>query len=378
MTNFKNFTQLTTDIPYPKLNDHRFEQIRFMMEDIKVEAMAVTHVANVRYLTNFSGSNGQLIIFPESLHFITDDRYELQLKEELYNLPNLYIHIARDPWQYGVDSKLFKGLQTLGFESDRMGYSEAVEIRNVIRPVKFKPAVCEIEPFTRPKAPEEVEYMKQSCAVAEKVFEQMCGFIKPGMTEKEVANELVYISRKLGSEGDPFDVIVASGFRSAYPHAAPTDKKIKKNEIVLLDFGCKVHGFCSDITRVVSTGKPTKEQKQIYSIVYEAMQNAIKNARPMMNGKILDEYARSIITKAGFGDYFKHSLGHGIGLAAHESPIITFRKDDQVVPENSVISIEPGIYFPEKFGIRIEDNVLVTRNGVINLTNAPSEITVID
>jgi Xaa-Pro aminopeptidase len=286
----------------------------------------------------------------------------------------MFTHIDRDVWNYGVKSKLFKGVQTLGFESDRMGYTDAVEIRNVIRPIKFKPAPCEIEPFTRPKDPVELDFMRQSAALAEKTFEKMLGIIKPGMSELDVAIELIYQARKLGSEGEPFEPIVGSGERSALVHSHPSTKKIKKNELLLLDFGCKVNGFCSDITRVICVGKPTKEQKQIYKIVYEAQQNAIKNARPGINGQILDKHARSIIEKAGFGENFKHSLGHGIGIAPHESPLITFRLEDQIVPEDAVISIEPGIYFKDKFGIRIEDNIHVTRNGAVNLTNAPDDI----
>lgn len=359
---------------YPKIVDRRFHQLRFNMEENKVEAIVVTHLPNIRYLTNFSGSSAFLVVTPDEIHFITDDRYKEQIKTELYDLPNMTTHISRDVWSYMVKDKIMDKVQNLGFEADQMPYSDAVEIRNKVRPIKFKPITNLVERFTQPKSPEELEYIKAACAIAEKVYMESLDFIKVGMSEKEVALEIIYRTRKHGSEGDPFDIIVTAGPRGALVHGSPSDRKIKKNELVLMDFGAKVNGFGSDISRTICVGKPTKEQKQVYQLVYDAKKAAIDAVRPGMNGKILDGVARKIIEKAGFGQYFEHSLGHGIGLVAHEKPIITFRMDDQIIPEDCVIAIEPGVYLPEKFGIRIEDNVFVTRGGGVMLTNAPEEL----
>lgn len=362
---------------YPKLVNRRLEQVRFLMEEYKVDALVVTYLPNIRYLTSFSGSAATLFILNDSLHFVTDDRYEEQIKDELYALPNLKTHISRDPWSVIKKNKELKKIASMGFEADRMSYSGAVDIRNKIRPVKFKPMPGEIEPFTMPKAEEELESIKKACELAEKTFEKILEIVKPGMTEKELANEIAYQSRLLGSEGDPFDIICVSGIRGALVHGKPSDKKIKKNEIILLDFGCKVNGFGSDITRCFAIGKATKEQKDMYKLLNGAKKTAIENIRPGVNGKIIDKKARDIIKKAGFGNYFQHSLGHGIGLVAHEHPIITFRMDNEIIPDNSVIAIEPGVYLPDKFGMRIEDNVYVTINGPEYLTNAPEELPVI-
>lgn len=359
---------------YPKIVDRRFHQLRFNMEENKVEAIVVTYLPNIRYLTNFSGSSAYLFVTPDEVHFITDDRYEEQIKTELYDLPNLQTHITRDVWGYIVTSKFLKKIINVGFEADQMAYSDAVEIRNRVRPMKFKPITNLVERFTQPKSPEELEFIKSACGIAEKVYEEMLEFIKPGITELDIATEISYRTRKLGSEGDPFDIIAVSGSRGALVHGKPSDKKIKKNDIVLLDFGAKVNGFGSDISRTFCVGKPTKEQKAIYKIVYDAKKAACDAVRPGMNGKILDSIARKMIEKAGYGANFQHSLGHGIGLVPHEKPIITFRMEDQIVPEDSVLAIEPGIYLPEKFGMRVEDNVFVTRNGSIMLTNAPEEL----
>lgn len=372
----ENSTPVKSDLlaNYPKIVDRRFHQLRFNMEENKVEAIVVTYLPNIRYLTNFSGSSAYLFVTPDEIHFVTDDRYEEQIKSELYELPNLTTHITRDVWGYLVKSKMLKKIINVGFEADHMAYSDAVEIRNRVRPMKFKPITNLVERFTQPKAPEELEYIKKACAIAETVYTEMLDFIKPGVSEREIATEIAYRSRKHGSEGDPFDIIAVSGPRTSLVHGKPSERKVKKNDIILLDFGAKVQGFGSDITRTFCIGKPTKDQKAIYKLVYDAKKAACDGARPGMNGKILDGIARNMIDKAGYGPNFQHSLGHGIGLVAHEKPIITFRMDDQIIPEDSVLAIEPGIYMPDKFGIRIEDNIFVTRNGSTYLTNAPDEL----
>ena len=283
-------------------------------------------------------------------------------------------YIARDVWKLVKEKKLLKGISTLGFEADNMAYSDAVDIRNKIRPIKFKPAPGEIERFTRPKSPEELANIQKACDIAVNVYESILKIIKPGITENEIANEISYRGRKLGSEGDAFDIIVVSGHRAALVHGKPGDKKIKKNDIVLLDFGCIVNGFRSDISRTFAVGKATREQKSIYKLLRKSQKAAIESVRPGMNGKTLDHAARSIIKQAGYGEYFKHSLGHGLGLVTHEKPTITFRLEDQIIPEEVVLAIEPGIYLPGKFGIRVEDDIFVTRNGGKYLTNAPDEL----
>lgn len=363
--------------PYPELNDKRFAQIRFMIADQKLDAMIVTYMPTVRYLTKFSGSSGALLVTADELHFFTDDRYEESVKNnDLYDLPNLKVHITRDVWQYMVDAKVLTKIKNLGFESDRIAYTEAVDIRNVIRPVKFKPAPKEVEPFTMPKADVELEHIKAACKIAESVYETMKKKVKVGMTEIELQSELIYEARKQGSEGEPFNPIVLAGERTSMPHGRPSHRKIKKGDLILLDFGTMIEGFGCDITRVFCIGKPTKEQESVYKIVYEAKQKAIENLRPGINGKILDEYARKHIENAGYGDHFKHSLGHGIGVAPHEMPFITFRKEDNV-PVGVVLAIEPGIYFEGKWGMRLEDNVHVTFDGAIMFTNAPAELQVV-
>lgn len=370
----KNNTNEQVARSYPKMNDLRLQQIHYELDDMKADALAITYLPNIRYLTNFSGSSATLFVSSDDITFVTDDRYEEQIKTELYPLPNLKTHISRDVWQLIQDKIILKKVASLAFEADRLSYADAVSIRNIIRPLKFKPGVNLVERFTVPKAPEELENIQKSCVIAIQVYEYILNIIKPGITEREIAIEIAYQTRKLGSEGDPFPIIVTSGERGGLVHGAPSDKKIKKGDLIIMDFGCIINGFCSDITRTVAIGKVTKEQKTVYDLIFKAKELAIENVRPGMNGKILDNISRKIIIDAGYGDFFQHSLGHGIGLVAHEMPTITFRKDDQIVPENCVLAIEPGVYIPNKFGIRIEDCVFVTRNGSKYLTKAPEEI----
>ncbi len=373
----KTITNEAVKAPYPKITDKRLEQIRFTMEDLKVDAVVITYLPNIRYLTNFSGSNAVIFITFEEIHFFTDDRYEEQIKTELFPLPNLNTYITREVWKYVKKKKVLKQATTLSFESDRVTYSDAVAIRNQLRPLKFKPAVNLVERFTVPKSPEEVDYIQKACDISLKTLDKVLKKVKPGVSEIDLAIDIAYVSRQLGSEGDPFDIIVTSGPRGAIVHGKPTDRIIKPGDLIIFDFGSKVNGFCSDMTRTVAVGKATKEQKSMYKMLVQAKDAAVTNVRPGMNGKTLDEYSRSIIKKGGFGNNFQHSLGHGIGLMAHEMPTITFRMNDQIVPEHAVIAIEPGVYFPDKFGMRVEDLVQVTRTGGKYITKAPNELVVV-
>lgn len=362
---------------YPEKIDQRLQQIRFRIQEEKVDGLYVNHLPNIRYLTNFSGSAASMIIFPDEIWFFTDDRYEEQIQTELYPLPNLKTFITRDVWTFCSKKKMFKNLTSLAFESERLSYQDVINIRNIVRPIKFKPALAIVEPFMMPKAPEEVENIRKACEMSEKVFEQVLKSFKVGMTEKELAAEIVYRARLLGSEGEPFPTIVVSGKRSSLVHGSPTDKPIKAGEVVTVDFGCIVNGFCSDITRVFAVGKSTKEQRSIYDLLIKAKDSAIQIVRPFVNGKLVDNAARSLIEKAGYGNFFQHSLGHGLGISPHEPPLITFRKDDEIIPESCVLAIEPGVYLPDKYGLRVEDNIYVNRDGAKYLTKAPTELIVV-
>ncbi len=218
--------------------------------------------------------------------------------------------------------------------------------------------------------------MRQAQRVTDDVFEHMLGFIQPGMREQEVAVEIVYQHLQRGAAKMSFEPIVASGARGALPHALPTDKRLEPGELVVLDFGCFVDGYASDMTRTIALGEPGEEARKVYDIVLDAQQQAIAQARAGMSTKELDAAARSVIEATGYGEFFTHSLGHGIGLQTHEWPRVSYQVDD-LLPEGTAITIEPGVYLPGQFGVRIEDIVVLRAGGCDDLTASPKELLVL-
>ncbi|MDD3124779.1 MAG: Xaa-Pro peptidase family protein [Candidatus Kapabacteria bacterium] len=362
----------------PEKVELRLRQVKFNMEDeIKADALVVTNLPNIRYLTNFSGSAATLFIASDAVYFVTDDRYEEQVKLELFRLPNMRVFITRDPWALVKDGTILKDIESIAFEADKMSYYEAVQLRNLVKPIKMKPASRPVELYTLAKTPEEIGYIETACQTAEKVYEIIKPMIKVGAMENDLAAEITYQGRKLGSEADAFDVIFVSGERGALVHGKPSNKRIESGDIVLMDFGCVINGFVSDISRTVAVEKATDDQKQMYKLLYAAQQKAIEGIRPGANGKNIDALARDMIAAAGYGEYFQHSLGHGIGLVEHEAPILTHRMTDQIIPEHCALAVEPGVYLPNKYGMRVEDDVLVIKGGTRLLTHALPELEIV-
>ncbi|MDC1068736.1 Xaa-Pro peptidase family protein [Candidatus Kapabacteria bacterium] len=362
---------------YPEMINRRLQQIRFTIEDLKLDGILVTHLPHIRYMTNFSGSSAYLFILQDELHFITDDRYEMQVKGELYDLPGLKVHSTREIWNYLKENKVLGSAENIGFEADRMPYSEAVEIRTMIRPIKFKPTSGEIEPFLTAKDPMEIEYIEKTSKISQKVYDIIKSEIKIGMTESEITNKIAYKSREFGSESVPFHIICTSGVNTALPHIRPTSRKVKEGDLIMMEHGATFNGFATTICRTVGIGEVDKEYFTAYNMILEAQNATIKNLRPGINASILESYARKIILEGGYGDYYKTNLAHGVGISYNENPIINQRNSNHLVPENCVLSIEPAVYVPNKFGMRIKDSVLVTKSGARPITVPPDSLEII-
>lgn len=360
----------------PEIIERRLMQLEHEKEDNKVDGLVISHVPHVRYMTNFSGSNAFLFILPDKTYFVTDERYKDDL-DDLYPLPNLEVRITRDPWTYMPEQGLLDSVKSIGFEADRLPYAETVEIRNKMRPIKFKPLTNMLDRYVQPKSEGELGNIKKACEILIKTYEDSLEYIKPGMTEKDLAIELSYNLMKNGSEGDPFPIIVGAGPHGAHVHGKPGDRKLRKTEILLIDIGARYNGFVAGITRTIGIGKVPKEQKDIYKVIKAAQKKAIDNILPGMKASYIDELARKVIRDAGYGEYFEHPLGHGFGLTNDEKPLIYHTEDEQMIPLDSVLAIEPGIYIPGKFGMRIEDNVLVTQDECVRLTDSPEELVVL-
>jgi Xaa-Pro aminopeptidase len=360
------------------IQQHRIDQLRAAMEQAEAGALLITHVPHVAYLTGFSGSNAVLLILPDVLHFITDARYAEQVKTELVPLRNCTVHIQRDVWKYIAEQQLLQGAQTLGVESAYLSLASAQSLQQHLQNVRLQLVTGIVEAITMVKTEEEVAHIRAAAAIAERTYDHVLRTVRAGMTEQEVAAEVAYVSRKLGSEADGFDTIVASGARGALPHGQATQKTLQHGELVTLDFGCRVQGFYSDMTRTFALGEPSMFDRGIYELVLRANEAACAAAHGGMNVAVLDGVARSIIEEAGYGAEFLHSLGHGLGREVHERPSISYRFPDDHVPEGAVFTIEPGVYVAERCGVRIEDNLWLTGNGAEILTLAPKYLIVVE
>ncbi|MES2765024.1 MAG: Xaa-Pro peptidase family protein [Bacteroidota bacterium] len=354
--------------------DERIKRLRLFMKVKKLDAYLISHIPSIRYFTGFSGSNATLIITDNDVHFFTDERYTEQIATELHKTDDLKTYIQRDVWGYIKDEAILKGIDTLAFESTRVSYSTAIHIRKVLKPIRLKPFKGNLDKLTIPKTSEEIANIQKAADIVSEVYDHILAFAKEGMRENEIAAEISYQCRRRGSQGDAFEIICVSGARGALIHGRASDKKLEKGDLVTLDFGAIVNGFNSDMTRTFAVGKPNAEQVNAYNLVLEAEQQAIAGIKAGVKAQYIDAIARGIIEEGGYGETFKHSTGHGLGIEVHESPGLSVRAKNDILPEHSVVTVEPGIYVGGKFGIRIEDDVLVTKDGHKVLTSARRDL----
>lgn len=351
----------------------RLEKVISLLDEFSLDAFLITHVPNVRYLTGFSGSSAAAIISKDKKYFFTDFRYKEQSCQQVKGFEIIINYNSNSEFKKIVDTC---GFRKIGFEPSRMTIAALDSYKKANESVNFISVLDRLEIINMEKTGEELEKMKKAAEISDKAFEQILGIIKPGITESEVSTELTYIQKKSGAAKDSFDAIVASGYRGAMPHGVASDKVIEKGEMVTLDFGCVYDGFCSDLTRTIAVGEPSEEMKKIYGIVYDAQKLALETAKAGMSSKALDLTARDFITSKGYGDKFGHGLGHGLGIEVHEKPGVNQRQDFTLV-ENSVITIEPGIYVEDKGGVRIEDDIVLKQDGCEVINKSPKELIII-
>ena len=350
-------------------------RVRKLCEIIKRESLdflLVTTPTNLRYLCGYTGSNGILLVSKDKSIFLTDFRYKEQVKKEVKGAEikiaqrELFSTLMEIDW---LKEKRIK----VGFESKILSFKLYEKLKALFPQILWIPTEELVESISVTKDEEEIKKIKKAADISEKAFEKILPLFKPGVKEQDFSTELEYTIRKNGGTGSAFEPIVASGVRSAMPHARASSKRFQKGDFVTLDFGALYEGYVCDITRTVVLGKATPRQKKIYNLVLKAQTKAIKNACSGMKGFELDKVARDVINNAGFKDYFGHGLGHGIGLLVHDSPGIN-TKSQEVLKPGMVITIEPGIYLPGWGGVRIEDDILITRKGCKVLTNINREL----
>ena len=338
-----------------------------------VDGLLVTSLANVRYLTGFSGSSALLLVSQREALLITDFRYQTQAAEEVGDSARVLIE-PQSLWA-GLWQQLGQqpGIQVLGFESAHLLHRDFQRLMEAGARWQWRPTIDLVETLRERKDPEEVRLIERAANVAIRALERTLAEVRVGMTELQVAGVLERALRDEGSEGFPFPSIVASGSRSALPHARATSARVREGDLLLLDFGAEVEGYCADITRTVVVGRASDEQREIYDVVRRANEQASHSIRAGMTGRDADAIARGYIEQRGYGDLFGHGLGHGVGLEVHEAPRLS-RTADGALAEGAVVTIEPGVYRPGWGGVRIEDDVVLDAAGPRILTKFTREL----
>ncbi|WP_086350628.1 M24 family metallopeptidase [Candidatus Enterococcus clewellii] len=355
----------------------RMKRLRERMAEQSIDYLLVTDKANRRYLSGFTGSNGFLLVGQSKNYLIIDGRYTEQAQQQVKESEILTISASKNQWDYLSEITSHK---KIGFEVETISYTtfKALEAKAKESGSQLIETKRWIDELRMVKSEQELSYLRQAAKLADQTFAYITTIIKPGMSEIDVANEIDYYSKRIGSEGPAFETIVASGTRTALPHAHASKKIIQENELIMIDFGCIVNGYYSDMTRTFALGLVDDTIKNTYEKVLAAQKKAIQAVRVGKAVKELDKIARDCLTKEQLGRYFSHGLGHGIGLTCHEYPAVTSEAEEEII-SGMVFTIEPGVYLPETFGIRIEDDVYINSEGVAEcLTQTKKEWLVIE
>jgi Xaa-Pro aminopeptidase len=337
-----------------------------------LDGLLVVHLPNIRYLTGFTGSAGLLLVHAEAAVLVTDFRYEAQAPAEAGDAARVEVD------QTSVWSRLGRVLGTLppgaiGIEAHALTVKDAERLGGLTRS-RVVPTTDLVERFRAVKSPEEVSAIRAAAALAQDALAEVLPAVRVGQTEREIGAVLEAALRRRGSEWHPFPTIVASGPRSALPHARTSPRAVQRGEWLLLDFGAQVDGYCADLTRTVVVGaRADDRQRTVYDLVRCAQGRALEHLRPGMTGKEGDALARDIIAGRGFGEAFGHSLGHGLGLEVHEAPRLA-PTAEAVVPPHAVVTVEPGVYFPGWGGVRLEDDLYLGDEGPELLSDGRTEL----
>lgn len=352
---------------------NRVAAAREFLQRFNVGGILYSNIKDIRYLSGFTGSEGLLLLGQADVYLLVDSRYTTQAGEEAAGCSVVEF---RERMTALVSLVSGMGACRLGFQSDSVSVSQYDELVRSLPDVCLVPLGAELGTLRTIKDHEEIENLERTAAVASDALLGMLSSIRPGMTERELALELEFSMRSSGADDKAFDFIVASGERGALPHGRASTKPIRSGELVTVDFGAMMNGYNSDETVTVAVGQPDARQREVYRIVKEAHDKAIEAIRPGVALKDLDAVAREHIAGKGYGDYFGHGLGHGVGLDIHEKPVVSFRSEDEA-REGMVFTIEPGIYIPGWGGVRIEDTVCVTADGCRLLTRVPKDLMVL-
>lgn len=343
-----------------------YKRVQELLQKLSIGAVLISNGNNMRYISGFAGETGYLYISEKRHAVVTDFRYTIQaeIEAEGYEI----ITIGNGGYDEALNNILkTDGISRLGFEAEDMLFATYNKLKDKLTVDELVPLGNEITAMRRIKTSRELERIKKAEAIGDQVFTEILGYIKPGMTELEIAARIEYLLKLNGASGSSFPAIVASGVNSSMPHAVPTSKKLEAGDFLTMDFGCVYEGYCSDMTRTIVIGKASQKQREVYDTVLKAQLAALDFIKAGVKGKEVDQVSRDIIYKAGYEGCFGHGLGHSVGLHIHENPRLSMLEED-VIEEGMTETVEPGIYIKGFGGVRIEDLVVVTKDGHENFT----------
>lgn len=351
---------------------NNFKKIQDILQKLNLDAILISNGNNMRYISGFAGATGYLYISTVRHTVVTDFRYTIQAEQEADGYEIITIGIGG--YEEALNDLIRSdSVKRLGFEAEDMLYANYQRLQEKLVVNELFPVGDEITKLRRIKTAKELEYMKRAEEIGDQVFTELLDFIKPGMTELEIAAKIEFLLKMKGADGVSFPSIVASGVNSSMPHAVPSRKRIESGDFLTMDFGCVYEGYCSDMTRTIVIGKAEEKQKNIYYTVLEAQLKALEFLKAGYRGKEVDWIARDIIYKAGYEGCFGHGLGHSVGLDIHENPRLNMSEESTILA-GMTETVEPGIYIKGYGGVRIEDLVVVTEDGCENFTHSTKEL----
>lgn len=354
---------------------NRLQKLRDNFDRLGIDAMLITNDQNRRYMTGFTGTAGLVLITRNEAYLAVDFRYVSQATLQAKDFTILQVATKADLLAEIVRQTERLEVSKLGFEQTHMSFHTYTQYKEKLK-AEMIPLTGVVEKLRMVKDEEEISIIRAAAEMADAAFTHILSFIKPGVTEIAVSNELEAFMRSKGATSSAFDIIVASGERSALPHGVASEKVIEIGDMVTLDFGAYYRGYRSDITRTIAVGEPKNELKEIYHIVLESLSKALSGIKPGMTGKAADALSRDFINEKGYGKQYGHGSGHGIGLDIHEEPFKNTNCEIVIEP-NMVLTVEPGIYIPNLGGVRIEDDILITEDGVEVITKSPKELIIL-
>jgi len=349
------------------------DKLREAMANKGIPALLVSQIDNVRWATGFTGSNGFLFVTPKDARFVTDSRYTLQAKEQV---PGLRIEV----YHSGIDTNTFlaqqssdMGLKQVGFESDAVTFAAHRKLSEKFNGTELLPIEDLFPDLRAVKSPEEIEKTRLACRLADACFDHVRRMIQVGVSEFDIGLDIEFFFRRSGADL-AFDPIVVSGERSARPHGRASEKKLENGDFLTLDFGAKLDGYCSDITRTIVVGGATDRHREVYETVLRSQLAALDAMKPGAKAAEVDRVSREAM--GDYAQYFGHGLGHGLGKLVHDSGRLS-SSSETVLAENQIWTVEPGVYIPGFGGVRIEDDVVVTMDGIEILTHSPKEMLIL-